>query len=183
MESCGCGSVDFDYSFDARCFFQIHVGLLDELVRHVVGDESGDSADDLFCGVGLFTLPLSRRFDRVRAVDSDRLAIRFARNNARRAGLDKVSIDCRSVEAFCTNLRETTDLVVVDPPRHGLARPVRQALVERAPQRLTYVSCQPATLARDLRQLTTVLEVVSVTFLDLFPQTGHLETVVRLRRR
>jgi 23S rRNA (uracil1939-C5)-methyltransferase len=74
------------------------------------------------------------------------------------------------------------DRVVVDPPRGGLSRDVRNALMERPPQRLTYVSCHPAALARDLRTLQKVYRIESFVFFDLFPQTGHMETLVQMVR-
>jgi 23S rRNA (uracil1939-C5)-methyltransferase len=74
------------------------------------------------------------------------------------------------------------DRVVVDPPRGGLSREVRQALLARPPVRLTYVSCHPAALARDLRQLLPTYRIESFLFFDLFPQTGHMEVVVQMAR-
>jgi 23S rRNA (uracil1939-C5)-methyltransferase len=183
----------FEYRFDARCFFQGHAGLLEELVEVVVGPSTGGSAADLYGGVGLFALPLARRYDRVVMVEGDRIATRFARKNARAnfpdfsdtpTGAKGLEIVGQAVETWvAAGLAESFDRIVVDPPRDGLSAAVRRLLVERPPRRLTYVSCHPAALGRDLRELATTMEIESLVLLDLFPQTGHMEAVVQLTRR
>ena len=174
----------FELAYDARCFFQGHVGLLDELVERAVGSADGELAFDLYGGVGFFALPLARHYRRVVTVEADRVALRYARRNARLAAPGEVEAVGRAVESWIAEgLPEDADRVLVDPPRDGLAPAVRQALAERPPRRLTYVSCHAAALARDLTALATRFVVESIVFLDLFPQTGHLETVVQLVRR
>jgi 23S rRNA (uracil1939-C5)-methyltransferase len=170
------------YRYDAGCFFQAHRGLLGRLVELVVGDDqdSAGAACDLYAGVGLFALPLARRYGKVVAVEGDRTAARYARINARRNKLANVEVVARAVESWLSALPSDVARVVVDPPRAGLTEPVRAALLARRPRRLTYVSCHPATLARDLAALAAAFTVSSVTAIDLFPQTGHLETVVQL---
>lgn len=143
---------------------------------------AADTAYDLYCGVGLFALPLARRYRQVVAVDGDRVAVRYARRNARRNGLGNVRVEGVRVESWIQELPERAARVVVDPPRGGLHRRVVQTLLERLPDRITYVSCHVATLARDLRRLTASYEVTRVTLLDLFPQSGHMEAVVQLVR-
>ena len=171
-----------EYAYDARCFFQAHRGLLPRLVELAVGPWEGETAVDLYAGVGLFTLPLARRYRRVVAVEGERISARYARTNARRQHL-KVEVVAQAVESWVPALPERLDRLVVDPPRAGLASPVRRAILERRPARLTYVSCHAATLARDLRHLSTAYEVESLALIDLFPQTGHMETVVQLLAR
>lgn len=174
---------EFDYQYDARSFFQGHSDLLGDLAAEVVGPWTGDRAFDLFSGVGLFSLPLSRRYKRVTAVESEGVAVRFARRNARTAGVENLAIERLSVQAWIQRLPPDTDRVIVDPPRSGLVRRVVGGLQERKPKRLTYLSCHPATLARDLRFLTEIYDVESLTFFDLFPQTGWIESLVQLKLR
>jgi 23S rRNA (uracil1939-C5)-methyltransferase len=163
----------YTYRFDARCFFQSHRGLLPELVDAVLGpdEETGESAFDLYCGVGLFTLPLAARYRRVVGVEGERLAVRYARRNAKRNGCDGVEIEGRAVESWIGLLPEGADRVVVDPPRTGLKGRVLEVLQHRAPNRITYVSCHPAALARDLKTLKQHYDIESLTLIDLFPQT------------
>lgn len=171
---------ELDYWFDARCFFQTHAELLPELVQCVVGEWSGESAFDLYGGVGLFALPAARLYERVVLVESHSVASRYARINARRNRLRKLEVRHQAVESWITELPPSVDRVIVDPPRAGLAKPVRSALLAKRPERLTYVSCHPAALARDLVELSSAYAVESVTLIDLFPQTSHMEVVVQL---
>ncbi|HKV07297.1 MAG TPA: TRAM domain-containing protein [Thermoanaerobaculia bacterium] len=171
---------DFTYFYDARTFFQGHRGLLPRLVEKTVGPWTGTMAVDLYAGVGLFALPLSRLYEKVVAVEADQIGARYGRLNVRRNKVQNVEVVQRVVESWVTGLPEGVDRVVVDPPRAGLDFAVRKALLERRPKRLTYVSCHPAALARDLRILSVAYRIESVTFFDLFPQTGHMETIVQL---
>jgi 23S rRNA (uracil1939-C5)-methyltransferase len=173
----------FSYAYDARCFFQVHRQLLPRLIELAVGPWEGDQAFDLYAGVGLFSLPLARRYRRVVTVESDRVAARYLRNNARRNRLARVEGISQVVESWIAALPDQPDRVLVDPPRTGLAFKVRQALLARRARRLTYVSCDAATLARDLRLLDPAYRIESLHLLDLFPQTGHLEAVVQLAAR
>jgi 23S rRNA (uracil1939-C5)-methyltransferase len=174
---------DFSYGFDARCFFQSHRGLLEKLVARTVGDWEGEQAFDLYGGVGLFSLPLARRYGEVVAVESDANAARHARNNARRNKVANLEVVAQVVESWIPRLPSKPDRVVVDPPRGGLSAKIRRGITEKMPRRLTYVSCHPATLARDLRQFILAYEIESVVLFDLFPQTGHMETVVQMVAR
>ncbi|MCP4039836.1 MAG: class I SAM-dependent RNA methyltransferase, partial [bacterium] len=173
---------DFVYAYDARCFFQSHRQLIPMLVEHALGpwgDEDG-TAYDLFAGVGLFSLPLARRYERVIAVEGDRVANRFAKRNAKANGVTNLTVERQSVESWLRYLPPRRARVVVDPPRLGLPYNMRRALIEKRPRRLTYVSCDAATLARDLKQMRSAFRIESLTLLDMFPQTGHMEAVVQL---
>lgn len=174
---------EFTYSYDAHTFFQGHRQLISQLVRTVVGEWQGGTACDLYAGVGLFSLPLARRYKKVIAVEGDRQAVRFARRNLSRNRLDRrAEVVGQAVESWISQLPEGIDRLVADPPRAGLSRTVREHLVSRPPQRMTYVSCHAAALARDLRALAAVYRVEGLTLVDLFPQTGHLEVVAQLQR-
>jgi 23S rRNA (uracil1939-C5)-methyltransferase len=168
------------YRYDARCFFQVNRELLPKLIECTVGEATGEQAFDLFAGVGFFSLPLAGRYARVVAVEGERIAARYARMNARRNHLENIEVVNRAVESWVHQLPAAPGRVVVDPPRTGLSRPARERLLERRPIRLTYVSCHPAALARDLKALLTVYRVEEMTFIDLFPQTAHMEVVAQL---
>jgi 23S rRNA (uracil1939-C5)-methyltransferase len=171
---------EFSYFYDARSFFQGHRGLLAQLVERVIGAWEGDLAFDLYGGVGLFALPLARRYRKVVTVEGDSVSARFARMNVRRNKLANVEVVARVVETWIYGLPEGADRVVVDPPRGGLSPKIPRALLDRRPGRLTYVSCHSATLARDLRLLTRAYRIESITLIDLFPQTGHMEAIVQM---
>lgn len=171
------------FELDARCFFQAHRTLLPALVDAAVGEAEGDKAYDLYCGVGLFSIPLAERYREVVAVEGDRVAARYGRRNARRNRATGVEVETRAIESWIAGLPAGAERVVVDPPRQGLSKPVRAVLAERPPARLTYVSCHAATLARDLRGLLPLYRVERLVLVDLFPQTGHLEVVTQLVAR
>ena len=175
--------------YDARCFFQAHGGLLESLLASAVGTFEGEAAVELYAGVGFFTVGLADRYRSVTAVEGESVAARYARNNLRRNGLRHCRVERSAVESWVdrrrggSGLDSGLDRVLVDPPRGGLSRHVRGALLRAAPRRLTYVSCDPATLARDLGDLTRDFDLESARFFDVFPQTAHIETVAQLRRR
>lgn len=138
---------------------------------------------DAYAGVGTFAILAARRARRVIAVEEVPAAATDARHNARAAGLDNVIVQTRKAERFLPTLHEPVDAAVLDPPRAGCAPPVLEALLRLRPRRIVYASCDPATLARDLRVLTDRYALASVQLLDLFPQTFHLEAVAVLERR
>ncbi|MBC7931071.1 MAG: class I SAM-dependent RNA methyltransferase, partial [Rubrivivax sp.] len=174
------------YSFDAGCFFQINHALLEPLVAEGLRDAAGDVALDLYSGVGLFTLPLARRFSRVVAVEGNRAANEYARRNLASAGLSNASVETAPVGEW---LRRNAarlghvGFVLLDPPRAGAEAEGVRAVIALRPLHISYVSCDPATLARDLRLLTEAgYRIASVRAFDMFPQTHHVETVVHLFR-
>lgn len=177
---------DFTYLADPGSFFQSSLELLPALVEHVSRSpiDGGGLAVDLYCGVGLFSLPLAKRFKQVIGVDAD---ARVIGNAARSAGENHVAntvfvdADVRTWALGRTHKSLRPDLVVLDPPRSGLDGRLAEFLARWEAPRLTYVSCDPTTLARDLRILQRGrLRLVDVAIFDLFPQTHHVETVARL---
>jgi 23S rRNA (uracil1939-C5)-methyltransferase len=174
------------YTFDPSTFFQANPALLDVLIEEVVGCSSGEFAIDLYAGVGLFTIQLARRFKRVIGVEADRKTAKHAIANI--AGNTAANVEfCTSpadawLKAFIASKSQSPDLLVLDPPRTGAAQAI-PFIVELSPRSIAYVSCDPSTLARDLRALADGGYTISeVTAIDLFPQTYHVETVVLLGR-
>jgi hypothetical protein len=166
------------YRVGARSFFQVNRFLIDRLVETALEDTAGETALDLYAGVGLFSLPLARQFGSVTAVeagsDSD---LRF---NAERAGLS-LRVEQSTAERFLANLEIAPDFVLLDPPRSGLGKEVVGHLTRLQPRRITVVACDPATLARDLAGLTAAgYSIDRLTLVDLFPQTFHLEAVAHI---
>jgi 23S rRNA (uracil1939-C5)-methyltransferase len=175
-----------NYGFGARTFFQSNRLLVEELVRAVAAGRSGKLAVDLYAGVGLFSLQLAQSFEQVCAVEGNRLAATHGVENARANGLANVRYENVSVEAWLKYKaaeQPRPELVVLDPPRAGVGATVIERLAALAPPQLVYVSCDPATLARDLRMLTAYgYGIAAITAFDMFPQTFHIETVVELQR-
>lgn len=172
----------FDYRVDHGAFFQVNRHLVDALVEHVTGGRNGKLAWDLFAGVGLFARQLTARFDRVVAVESAPASTQALAANLKHTR--SVPVRAATLDFLRRDSADgRPDFVVVDPPRSGLGPAVTQELLRIAPPELVYVSCDAATLARDLRAFTLAgYTLASVTLADLFPQTFHMETVVELRR-
>jgi 23S rRNA (uracil1939-C5)-methyltransferase len=183
-----CGSrvaVDYATSFGTfrvspRSFFQVNRFLVEPLVDAALHQAEGKTALDLYAGVGLFAVPLARRFQNVIAVESGVSAARDLEVNAARAEA-RLQTERARVEDFLRSFAETPDFVLADPPRAGLGKPVVAQLERLAPPRITIVSCDPATLARDLAALTRY-RIERLMLIDLFPQTYHLETIAQLVR-
>ena len=173
------------YSFNAKSFFQGNRFMLDQLIETAVGGTGGNSALDLYCGVGLFSLPLARRFKSVTGVESNASAIEYAQKNAAAAGISNVEFIADGVERFIRGPRPgDLDLVLLDPPRAGTSKETILRTIALEPRTLIYVSCEPSILARDLRwMIDRGWQIVSLVGLDLFPQTHHVETVVRLEKQ
>jgi 23S rRNA (uracil1939-C5)-methyltransferase len=169
------------FRVSSRSFFQINRFLVPRLAEAGLVDAAGSTALDLYAGVGLFTLPLARRFRRVVALEAGRSAVEDLAFNARRNRLE-VNIHYGPVEAFLAGFASPVDFVLTDPPRAGLGPAVTAHLVRLRPQRLTLVSCEPSTLARDLRPLTRAgYRLSSVKLVDLFPQSFHIESIIELQ--
>jgi 23S rRNA (uracil1939-C5)-methyltransferase len=172
----------FDYRVDQGAFFQINRWLIDALVNRVAQGQSGKLAWDLFAGVGLFARKLTGGFERVVAVESAPASRAALEHNL--LGTGGEAIDSETLQFLRrANQSGTPDLIVVDPPRTGLGAEITTLFTAIAAPTLVYVSCDPATLARDLRALVASgYAINAITLADLFPQTFHLETVVHLRR-
>lgn len=170
------------YFYSAQSFFQGNQFLLEQLLETALNGAEGETALDLYCGVGLFTLPLARKFAQVIGVEGNDRAIDFAERNVENARLNNVRFVRDSVGEFLSghNLANT-DFVLLDPPRAGTEKGTILNIVKLKPKQISYVSCDPSILARDLRIfLDSGYMINSITALDLFPQTHHVETVVRL---
>jgi 23S rRNA (uracil1939-C5)-methyltransferase len=177
------GALDYEARFrvSSNSFFQVNRFLLDQLVETALGDAAGDSAADLYAGVGLLSLPLARRFREVAAVESGAGAVRDLQFNAERSGLGNLRALQQTAEEHLAKLEKAPDFMVLDPPRAGLGKAVVKRLAELKPKQLVIVACDPATLARDLSALlASDYRIERMALIDLFPQTYHLETVVRL---
>jgi len=186
-------TIDYPTSFGTfrvspRSFFQVNRFLTERLVETALrgahgrlADASGNTALDLYAGVGLFAIPMARKFGSVVAVEGGASAARDLEFNAARAGV-AVRVEHARVESYLATLDAAPEFVLADPPRAGLGKTVVQELLRLRPPRLTIVSCDPATLARDLAALS-VYGIERLTMVDLFPQTYHLESVAELKLR
>jgi len=182
---------DHEYRVSAGAFFQVNRFLIDELVSVVTGNASGDLALDLYAGVGLFSAVLARNFHHILGVEASQTAYAdFVQNvpaNVKAVGArteDYLKKDYRrSDHPRRRPVRKRPDLVVLDPPRAGAGKAVIRSLVELGAPRVRYVSCDPATLARDIGPLLAAgYRIEEAHLFDLFPETFHIESVMLLAR-
>jgi 23S rRNA (uracil1939-C5)-methyltransferase len=173
------------YRFSAEGFFQINHDLLEPLILAATNDAHGQTAIDLYCGAGLFTLPLCERFTRVFGVEANATAINFAERNLEAASLTNATCEAARVGEWLTSNSEKispVDFVLLDPPRAGAEKGAIDGILALRPRRISYVSCDPATLARDLKVLLAGgYRLDMVAGFDMFPQTHHVETVAHLK--
>ncbi len=174
-----------DYRISANSFFQVNTAgaeALVALVHDALEPTRSDTLLDLYCGVGLFGLSLAEHVGRVLGVEADASAVADFGHNAR--GLDQVELMEGKVQSVLPRIEESVDLLLLDPPRAGAGPDVIDQVARLDPRRIAYVSCDPATLARDARQLIDreflLREVQPV---DLFPQTYHIESVALFARQ
>ena len=177
------------FKISPSSFFQVNsvqTSLLSHLVQEMAGLDGSQTVIDAYSGVGTIALFLARRTKKVIAIESSHRAVADARTNARENGVTNVQFLPVRVEEWVAEGKKANhgvDVVVVDPPRRGLNPEFVEALLEMKPPKLIYVSCNPATLARDLGHLANQgYTINAVQPVDMFPQTAHVETVVLMSR-
>jgi 23S rRNA (uracil1939-C5)-methyltransferase len=184
----------FKFRVSHLSFFQVNRFLIEDLLRTVTTGAKGRLALDMYSGVGFFTLPLARAFEKVVCVDANLAATRDLYANAQSAGV-LITTHNEHAEDFLKETKEKPEFVVLDPPRAGLGAETAARLADLGAAEIVYLSCDPSTLARDLAVLTgsprkpkeiagpaVRYELSEVHLFDLFPQTYHIETLVKLRR-
>lgn len=174
----------YEVPLAGAAFVQVNRGAsarLDEYVREQAAVTPGARVIDAYCGFGLRAFELARSGAEAIGIESDRHAVRSAMVIAAERGLTVRFVAERVESVLSTEL--PADLVILNPPRGGVALEVVGALLRKPPARIIYVSCDPATLARDLKSLSSGFALEACRAFDLFPQTAHVETVVTLARR
>ncbi|MCC6585288.1 MAG: class I SAM-dependent RNA methyltransferase [Bryobacterales bacterium] len=174
------GALDSSLVYDGfrvshRSFFQVNRFLINQLVEAATAGAEGETCLDLYSGVGLFSRALAAKFSKVTAVEAVQSAAHDLEQN-----VPAVTSIRQSVEDYLLTVDSPPDYVIADPPRAGLTDKVTRELLRIKPKRVTLVSCDPATLARDLAALQPAYGIGSITLIDLFPQTAAIETITHL---
>jgi 23S rRNA (uracil1939-C5)-methyltransferase len=176
-----------EFQLKADTFFQVYTeqaeSVLDLIVERtqLQGDEI---LIDAYCGIGTFSLPIARRVKQVVGIEVYPASVEQAETNARLNAIENVTFQVGKVEELLPQLDLEPDIVLLDPPRQGCDRPVLDALLSLHPRQIIYISCKPATLARDLKILCSEgrYQLTYVQPADFFPQTAHVECVAFLTR-
>ncbi|MGB4752592.1 MAG: 23S rRNA (uracil(1939)-C(5))-methyltransferase RlmD [Fervidobacterium sp.] len=187
----GSGILEMEMDYEKfqippTAFFQNNFNVAAKMVEYMTkGLEltGSETVLDLYAGVGTFTMRLAMLSKYVTAIESSHIAVKAGRANANINGVRNVRYEEADVDEFLNAFQGRADVVVADPPRAGLDKKVCNEILKLAPQKIAYVSCDPATLARDLAMLKEKYEILSVQPFDMFPQTYHVENVVLLSRK
>ena len=175
---------EFKFYVSKDSFFQVNMDVALKLYNKVLeylDTSSGKSVLDLYCGTGTISLFLSKHFDKVIGIEINEEAVKCAFLNKELNNISNVRFICGDVSKEIHHLK--ADNIVVDPPRSGLTNEGINDILRINPERLVYVSCDPMTLARDLKLLGAKYEVKEVTLFDMFPWTYHVESVCLLLRK
>jgi 23S rRNA (uracil1939-C5)-methyltransferase len=168
-------------------FFQVNTEAAEALLNVIVEQLALDGDEvlvDAYCGIGTFTLPLAQRVRQALGIEVQLASVEQAQLNAQLNGITNVTFQAGAVEKLLPQLGIAPDVVLVDPPRKGCDRTVIETLLQTSPKHIVYISCKPATLARDLKLLcqTGGYQLTYIQPADLFPQTPHVECAAFLKR-
>lgn len=174
-----------EFRLQADTFFQINTSAAELLLKEIINRleiQGNEFLLDAYCGIGTFTLPLSKLVKQALGIEVHQKSVEQAKINAQINQIENVSFISGKVEQIIGKLTSKPDIVILDPPRQGCDSKVMQALAQLQPDKIVYVSCKPATLARDLKSLCSLAEyeLDFVQPIDFFPQTPHVETAAFL---
>lgn len=176
----------FEFTVSSNSFFQTNTLGAERLYRTVVqyaGCSGRERVVDLYSGTGAIAILLAERASEVLGMEINEGAVKDARSNCERNGVNNCRFVAGDIRMELAAGGAQADIVIVDPPRSGMHPKVTEQLVRLAAPKLVYVSCNPATLARDLSLLAEAYQVLEVQPVDMFPHTAHIESVARLERR
>ena len=175
---------DFKFYVSKEAFFQVNMDVALKVYLKVLNYlDDGKKVLDLYCGTGTISLFLSKYFDEVLGIEINEEAVRCANLNKKLNNISNAEFICGDASKEIHHLKFQADSIVIDPPRSGLSLDGINDILNIALQRLVYVSCDPMTLARDLKILKSNYEVKEVTLFDMFPLTYHVESVVKLEKK
>ena len=188
LRGLGPEGADLKLKVSAGSFFQVNTGAAEILYRtardFALTEKKRGIALDIYCGVGGIGLTLAPHFQNVVGVEETPSSISDAKENMKLNGISNAEFVRSDAEAYLARYKGRADAVVIDPPRAGCSEPVLRKIIEASPGTVVYVSCEPSTLARDLKILCDKkYDVLKIQPVDLFPQSAHIESVTLLKRR
>ena len=175
--------IDLTFEISASSFFQVNPVQVEKLYKtalNLIKPQQKPIILDAYSGVGTIGLIAARNARKVISVEINKDASRNAKENAKRNGVDNIEFFCDDAGNFINNMDGDLDIVIMDPPRKGSDEKFLSTLLNKKPKQIIYVSCDPETLARDLKYLSKLYKVDYVQPVDMFPMTAHVETVVGL---
>ena len=176
---------NFTFIISPLAFFQVNTSQTVKLYNKVVEylePKKDENVMDLYCGTGTIGIYVSPHVKKVFGVEICKEAIEDAKKNVALNNITNAEFVCGDTEKVIRKVKANFDSVIVDPPRSGLTNGVIEDLFRINPNKIVYVSCDPITLARDLKILSQNYEICEVTPFDMFPNTYHVETIVKLKK-
>lgn len=177
---------NYEFEISANSFFQTNTKsaeILYRKVREFAGLSGRETVIDLYSGTGTIPIFLSADAARITGLEIVESAVSDAKRNCRRNGVSNCSFLLGDIRESLSKTGTRPDVMIIDPPRAGMHKDVVKQVSDMAPRRIVYVSCNPATLARDLLSLKEYYEIMEVQPVDMFPHTWHVESVARLEKR
>jgi len=174
---------DYHFRISANSFFQtnsVGAAALYEKVAEYAGLQGNETVLDLYSGTGTIPIFLSEKADSVTGIEISESATADAAKNARENHANNCRFICGDMKDALKEISFKPDVVIIDPPRAGMHKDVMAMLLEMAPKKIVYISCNPTTLARDLGEMVGAYELHEVQPVDMFPNTYHIEAVARL---
>jgi 23S rRNA (uracil1939-C5)-methyltransferase len=178
-----CG---FEFDISASSFFQTNsrgAQTLYNTVMAYAGLTGNETVFDLYCGTGTIAICLSKAARRVIGFEIVDAAVSDAEKNCLKNGVSNCTFYRGDIKDSLSGVLHRPDVMIIDPPRDGMHKSVVQQVLDMLPGRIIYVSCNPATLARDLGLMKDAYQVIEVQPVDMFPHTFHIESVARLQKR
>lgn len=177
---------EFKFQMSEDSFFQVNTEtaiLLYKKVLEYLELNNNDVVLDLYCGTGTIGIFVSKNCKNVTGVEINESAIKNAKENAKINNIHNINFICKDSSKAVLDLQNIYDKIIVDPPRAGLDKNTIRFLNNSNAKKIVYVSCDPVTLARDLKQLKDTYNIVEITPVDMFPHTHHVESVVLLNQK
>lgn len=177
---------DYQFVISPNAFFQTNTDMAINLYDTVIEMANFDLNDivlDLYCGTGTIGIYISKNVKQVLGVEINQSAINDAKENKKINNIKNISFICEDSSKVLKNIKYKPNVVIVDPPRSGLTKKLIDDLLKIKANKIIYVSCNPLTSVRDLNLLENKYDVVSVTPVDMFPNTHHVESVILLQRK
>lgn len=177
---------EYKYRISPDSFFQVNSRTVNKLynkvVEYAIEDEKKDNLVDLYCGTGTIGIYLSKYFNSIIGIELNKQAVEDAKENAKINDVNNIEFYAGDVGKII-NDQIKADVIVVDPPRSGLDKRTKDIILKIKANKIVYVSCNPLTLARDIKELESGYDLGDITLVDMFPNTHHVESVILLQRK
>lgn len=183
IDKCEVMVSNYKFLVSKEAFFQVNIDVMEKLynkIREYIGNDKVNYGLDLYCGTGTISIYVSDLCDKMLGIEINKYAIEDANYNMKINNKDNIEYRVGDVSDLI-NDKMNPDLIIVDPPRKGLDKKTIEVLKNIKCKDIIYVSCDPMTLARDIKLLSSQYKVVDISLFDMFPETYHVESIVKLK--